>query len=92
MTEWRDPPQAHIGDKYWNPRLFWDQLNLGPIFLARGYELWPPQKWVSENRDPVEPKEGWPIRVFDGFAYRSPYNTDDRKGEFNSIMTVGTYQ
>jgi hypothetical protein len=83
IAEWRHPPQSRAGDPLWNPRVFWDQLNLGDLFLSRGYRLWPPQEPCADIRFHLEPAKDWPYRVFDGFAYRSPYSKSEFKGQFD---------
>jgi hypothetical protein len=81
LAEWRNPPQDQA-DAPWNPRFYWEQLGLGDLFLSRGYKIWPTTTNRS-SRDDLKPGVDWPCRVFDGFAYRSPYNKDQFNGTFD---------
>lgn len=71
----------------WWPRTLWDDLNLAPVFLTHGYRLWPssapPYAWF-----PMSPDSSWEDRVFDGFAYNSPYNTEEEKPQFSASVDI----
>jgi len=84
LVEWRKMSQT---EDHWNARALWDKLNLGPIFLSRGYRLWPPTKDPT-SLAALRPKSDWDARVFDGFAYRSPYCRDTFRGSFDMAKTI----